>query len=46
VARNRAALIAAQLELSRRSAAEEDPQVKQDLSILLKSDQDQVETWT
>jgi hypothetical protein len=44
VARSRAALVAAQLELSRRSAGEEDPQVKQDLSILLKSDQDQIET--
>jgi hypothetical protein len=44
VARSRAALVAAGLELSRRSAAEEDPQVQQDLSILMKSDQDQIGT--
>jgi uncharacterized protein (DUF885 family) len=44
VARSRAALVAAQLELSRRSAAEEDPLVQQDISILTKSAQDQVET--
>ena len=44
VARSRAALVAAELELSKRSAAEEDPQVQQDLSILMKSGQDQIET--
>ncbi len=44
VARSRAALVAAELEMSRRSAAEEDPQVQQDLSILMKSGQDQIET--
>jgi uncharacterized protein (DUF885 family) len=44
VARSRAAIVAAQLELSRRSAAEEDPLVQQDISILTKSAQDQIET--
>src|SRR5665213_1665905 len=44
VARSRAALVAAELEMSRRSAAEEDPQVQQDLSILMKAGQDQIET--
>ncbi len=44
VARSRAALTGVQLELSKRSAAEEDPQVKQDLSILLKSTQAQIDT--